>query len=129
MTRRKSPNVCKSCPKMISLEKRYILTTLQKCLRMWEIWANLLLPKALKSCPKSKKSPNLVTLLPFHIHLLHMVHLSHDSLFLLLFHSLTPLEFIFSFTSTNTFKRGPTYIPTYLSSALAVQLKFILCTT
>ena len=29
---------------------------------MWEIWANLLLPKALKSCPKSKKSPNLVTL-------------------------------------------------------------------
>ena len=31
---------------------------------MWEIWANLLLPKALKSCPKSKKSPNLVTLFP-----------------------------------------------------------------
>ena len=29
---------------------------------MWEIWANLLLPKALKSCPKCKKSPNLVTL-------------------------------------------------------------------
>ena len=29
---------------------------------MWEIWANLLLPKALKSCPKSKKLPNLVTL-------------------------------------------------------------------
>ena len=29
---------------------------------MCEIWANLLLPKALKSCPKSKKSPNLVTL-------------------------------------------------------------------
>ena len=29
---------------------------------MWEIWANLLLPKALKSCPKYKKSPNLVTL-------------------------------------------------------------------
>ena len=29
---------------------------------MWEIWANLLLPRALKSCPKSKKSPNLVTL-------------------------------------------------------------------
>ena len=29
---------------------------------MWEIWANLLLPKALKSCPKSNKSPNLVTL-------------------------------------------------------------------
>ena len=29
---------------------------------MWEIWANLLLPKALKTCPKSNKSPNLVTL-------------------------------------------------------------------
>ena len=29
---------------------------------MWEIWANLLLPQALKSCPKSNKSPNLVTL-------------------------------------------------------------------
>ena len=29
---------------------------------MGEIWANLLLPKALKSCPKSNKSPNLVTL-------------------------------------------------------------------
>ena len=30
---------------------------------MGEIGSNLLLPKALKSCPKSKKSPNLVTLL------------------------------------------------------------------
>ena len=30
---------------------------------MWEIWANQLLPKALKTCPKSNKSPNLVTLL------------------------------------------------------------------
>ena len=29
---------------------------------MWEIWANLLMPQALKSCPKSIKSPNLVTL-------------------------------------------------------------------
>ena len=29
---------------------------------MWEIWANQLLPKTLKSCPKSNKSPNLVTL-------------------------------------------------------------------
>ena len=36
---------------------------------MWEIWANLLLPKALKSCPKSKKSPNLITLLSFFIRL------------------------------------------------------------
>ena len=30
---------------------------------MWEIWANQLLPKALKSGPKSNKSPNLVTLI------------------------------------------------------------------
>ena len=29
---------------------------------MWEIWAKYLLPKALKSCPKFNKSPNLVTL-------------------------------------------------------------------
>ena len=29
---------------------------------MWEIWTNKLLLKALKSCPKSNKSPNLVTL-------------------------------------------------------------------
>ena len=36
---------------MISLEKRWILTPLQK------------MPKALKSCPKSNKSANLVTLL------------------------------------------------------------------
>ena len=31
---------------------------------MWEIWANKFLPKALRSCPKSNKSPNLATLLP-----------------------------------------------------------------
>ena len=29
---------------------------------MWEIWTNELSPKALKSCPKSNKLPNLVTL-------------------------------------------------------------------
>ena len=29
---------------------------------MWEIWANSLLLKALKSSPKSNKLPNLVTL-------------------------------------------------------------------
>ena len=29
---------------------------------MWEIWANQLLPKALKSYRKSYESPNLVTL-------------------------------------------------------------------
>ena len=30
---------------------------------MWAIWANKLLNKSLKSCPKSNKSPNLVSLL------------------------------------------------------------------
>ena len=29
---------------------------------MLEIWANEMLPKALKNCPKSNKSPNQVTL-------------------------------------------------------------------
>ena len=29
---------------------------------MWEVWANKLLPQALKSYPKYNKSPNLVTL-------------------------------------------------------------------
>ena len=33
---------------------------------MWEIWANQMSPKALKSCPKSNISPNLVTLVPAH---------------------------------------------------------------
>ena len=49
---------------MILLEKLKILTPLQI---LWEIWANLLLPKALKSCPKSNKSLNLVTLSPTHL--------------------------------------------------------------
>ena len=35
----------------------------KNCQRMWEIWANKLLPKALKSCQKSNKSPSLVTVL------------------------------------------------------------------
>ena len=30
---------------------------------MWEIWANYMLPKALKTCPKSNIAPNLVTLI------------------------------------------------------------------
>ena len=29
---------------------------------MWEIWANEVLPKALKTCPKFNKSPDLVTM-------------------------------------------------------------------
>ena len=45
-------------------QKNYRFSHLYKnCLRMCEIWANYLLPQALKSCPNSKKLPNLVTLI------------------------------------------------------------------
>ena len=64
VTRKKSPNVYISCPKMISLKNDSYRHLYKNCLRMWEIWANYLLPKALKSCPKLNKLPNLVTLLP-----------------------------------------------------------------
>ena len=37
---KKSQNVYKSCPKMISLEKWKILHIYKKCLRIWEIWSN-----------------------------------------------------------------------------------------
>ena len=47
---------------MISLEKLNFLHLYKNCLRVKEIWENKLLSKALKSCPKSMKSPNLVTL-------------------------------------------------------------------
>ena len=47
---------------MISLEKWLILTPLQKLSKNVGDLGNWLLPKALKTCPKSKKSPNLVTL-------------------------------------------------------------------
>ena len=36
---------------------RTMIELFKNCLRMWKIWANKLLPKALKSCPKSNKSP------------------------------------------------------------------------
>ena len=62
VTRKKSPNVYKSCPKMISLEKLKILTPFRKLPKNVGDLGKLFLPKALKSCPKSKKSPNLVTL-------------------------------------------------------------------
>ena len=47
---------------MISLEKWKILTLLQNLPKNVGDLDKLLLPKALKSCPKSKKSRNLVTL-------------------------------------------------------------------
>ena len=45
-----------------SLENYRFWHLYKNCLSMWEIWANKLLPKALKSCTKSKKLPNLATL-------------------------------------------------------------------
>ena len=57
VTRKESPNVYKSCPKMISLEKLNILTPLQKLPKNVFIVA-----KGLKRCPKSNKSPYPVTL-------------------------------------------------------------------
>ena len=63
----------KNCQRSIKVaqkwfhEKNDIFCQLYKnSFGMWKIWANLLLPKALKSCPKSNKSPNLVTLSPSH---------------------------------------------------------------
>ena len=46
---------------MISLEKLKIWHLHKTCHRLWEIWTNWLWPKALKSCLKSNKLPNLVT--------------------------------------------------------------------
>ena len=48
---------------MISLEKRIILTHLQKLPKNVRDLGKLIVAKGFKSCPKCKKSPNLVTLL------------------------------------------------------------------
>ena len=82
VTSKESPNVCKSCPKMISLEKLKILTPLQKLPKNVGDLGKLLLPKALKRCPKSNKFPNLVTLLAINamiplslsLHLMPLLH-------------------------------------------------------
>ena len=63
VTRKKSPNVYISCPKIISLEKWQILTSAQKLPKNVKDLDKLIVAKALKSCPKCKKSPNLVTLI------------------------------------------------------------------
>ena len=52
---------------MVSLEKRMILTPLQKLTKNGEDWGKLIVAKGLKSCPKSKISPNLVTLGKTHV--------------------------------------------------------------
>ena len=56
VTNKKPPNVDKSCPNVISLEKLKILTTLQNLPKMWAIWAKQVLPQDLKSCPKYNKN-------------------------------------------------------------------------
>ena len=53
---------------------------------MWKIWANKLFPNALKSCPKSNKSPNLVTLFVGRLRywkgkILEMSKLNYDNAF------------------------------------------------
>ena len=63
VTSKKFPNVCKSCPKMISLEKLKILTHLQKLPKNVGDLGKLIVAKDFQKLPKSNKLPNLVTLL------------------------------------------------------------------
>ena len=62
VTSKKLPNVYKSCPKMISLEKLKILTPLQKLPKNVGDLGKLIVAKGFEKVPKSNKSPNLVTL-------------------------------------------------------------------
>ena len=52
VTRKKSPNVYKSCPKIISLEKRIILTHLQKLPKNVRDLGKLIDAKGFKKLPK-----------------------------------------------------------------------------
>ena len=52
VTRKKSPNVYKCCPKMISLEKGKILTTLQKLPKNVEDLGKLIVAKGFEMWPK-----------------------------------------------------------------------------
>ena len=63
VTSKNFPNVYKRCPIVIS-NKKIFWHLYKNCVRMWKIWANLLLPQTLEICPKSNKLPNLVTLTP-----------------------------------------------------------------
>ena len=60
---KKWPNVYKSCPKNDFTRKTIDFDTIKKLPKNVGDLANELLPKALKSCQKSNKSPNLVTLM------------------------------------------------------------------
>ena len=55
VTRKKSPNVYKSCLKMISLEKWYILTSLQKLPKNVGYFDRLIVAKGYKKLPKVQK--------------------------------------------------------------------------
>ena len=61
MTSKKSPNVYKHRPKMISVEKLKILTRLQKLPKNVGDLGKIIVAKGFE---KSNKSPNLVTLVP-----------------------------------------------------------------
>ena len=52
VTRKKSPNVYKSCPNMTSLEKLKILTPLQKLHKNVGVLVKLIVAKGLKKLPK-----------------------------------------------------------------------------
>ena len=52
VTRKKSPNVYKSCPKIISLEKLNILTPLQKLPKNVGDLGKLIVAKGLEKLPK-----------------------------------------------------------------------------
>ena len=52
VTRRKSPNIYKSCPKMISLEKWYILIHLQKLPKNVGYLGKIIVAKGFKKLPK-----------------------------------------------------------------------------
>ena len=51
-TRKKSPNVCKSCPKLISLENDRFLTPLQKLPKNVGDLGKSMVDKGLKKLPK-----------------------------------------------------------------------------
>ena len=55
VTRKKSPNVYKSCPKIISLEKWLILTSLQKMPKNVGDLGKLIIAKGFKKLPKVQK--------------------------------------------------------------------------
>ena len=62
MTRKKLPNVYKSCQKIILLEKLKILIPLHKLPKNVGDLGKLIVVKGFKSCRKNNESPNLVTL-------------------------------------------------------------------